>query len=211
MVPYSGVLLFVFRESLLAALQQVQSTDSNEEPGSEEPKSDAQGSIPSLAVPGNGPTGPKRAETFSGFDSKLKPDNINRASSMRVPERPGIGFPSRQLPGTVSPVVGGSPKIKHKRKTSGSGWPFMTKSNSKEDKEQGGTIGTGRVGVQRGKRILQIVVYLASVSHQQIRAKRFMKPVVNLWVTGGFAYVRRRGGGGEGKALLSLLRVLSKN
>lgn len=138
------------KESLLTAIQQVQSTDSNEEPGSEEPKSDSQGSIPSLAIPGNGPTGPKRAETFSGFDSKLKPDNINRASSMRVPERPGIGFPSRQLPGTVSPVVGGSPKLKHKRKVSGSGWPFMTKSNSKEDKERGGTTGTGRGGVQRG-------------------------------------------------------------
>ena len=136
LVTYSLFLVFVLREALLAAIQQV----SSEEPSSEEVQSDTQGSTSSLGVPG---TGPKRAETFSGFDSKLKPDNINRASSMRAPERPGVGFPSRQLPGTVSPVVG-SPKVKHKRRPSGGGWPFLTKSNIKEDKEQGGSTGTGR-------------------------------------------------------------------
>ena len=106
----------------------------------EEPQSDTRGSTPSLAVTGPGSNGPKRAETFSGFDTKLKPDNINRASSMRAPERPGIGFPSRQVPGAISPVVG-SPKVKHKRRASGGVLPFLTKSNSKEDKEQAGTIG----------------------------------------------------------------------
>lgn len=125
----------------MAAVQQVQATMSSEDLSSE-PRDDASGSLPSLAVPGNGPTGPKRAETFSGFDSKLRPDNINRASSMRAPERPGMSFPSRQLPGTVSPVMGGSPKVKHKRRASGGGWPFLPKSNSKEDKEQGVTTGT---------------------------------------------------------------------
>ena len=107
---------------------------------SEEPQSDTRGSTPSLAVTGPGSNGPKRAETFSGFDTKLKPDNINRASSMRAPERPGIGFPSRQVPGAISPVVG-SPKVKHKRRASGGVLPFLTKSNSKEDKEQAGTTG----------------------------------------------------------------------
>lgn len=126
------------KEALLAAVQQVQTTMSSEDL-SLEPRGDASGSLPSLAVPGNGPTGPKRAETFSGFDSKLRPDNINRASSMRAPERPDMSFPSRQLPGTVSPVMGGSPKVKHKRRASGGGWPFLSKSNSKEDKEQGVT------------------------------------------------------------------------
>lgn len=106
----------------------------------EEPQSDTRGSAPSLAVIGPGSNGPKRAETFSGFDTKLKPDNINRASSMRAPERPGIGFPSRQVPGAISPVVG-SPKVKHKRRASGGVLPFLTKSNSKEDKEQAGTTG----------------------------------------------------------------------
>jgi len=130
------------KESLLAAAQQVQYMVSSEDPSSEEAQSDTQRSNSSLAVPGNGPTGPKRAETFSGFDSKLKPDNINRASSMRAPERPVIGFPSRQLPGAISPVAGGSPKVKHKRKLSGGGWPpFLSKNNSKEDKEQGGSTG----------------------------------------------------------------------
>ena len=144
MSPYS-FFLFVPRESLLAAAQQVQYMVSSEDPSSEEAQSDTQRSNSSLAVPGNGPTGPKRAETFSGFDSKLKPDNINRASSMRAPERPVIGFPSRQLPGAISPVAGGSPKVKHKRKLSGGGWPpFLSKNNSKEDKEQGGSTGTGR-------------------------------------------------------------------
>lgn len=106
----------------------------------EEPQSDTRGSTPSLAVTGPGSNGPKRAETFSGFDTKLKPDNINRASSMRAPERPGIGFPSRQVPGAISPVVG-SPKVKHKRRASGGVLPFLIKSNSKEDKEQAGTTG----------------------------------------------------------------------
>ena len=106
----------------------------------EEPQSDTRGSTPSLAVTGPGSNGPKRAETFSGFDTKLKPDNINRASSMRAPERPGIGFPSRQVPGAISPVVG-SPKVKHKRRASGGVLPFLTKSNSKEDKEPAGTTG----------------------------------------------------------------------
>ncbi|XP_068734073.1 rho guanine nucleotide exchange factor 28-like isoform X3 [Montipora capricornis] len=126
------------KESLVAAVLQVQSTVSNVEPLPEESKSGTKGSIPSLDVPGNVPSsGPKRAETFSGFDTKLKPDNINRASSMRVPERPGLGtsFPSRQLPAT-GVLTGESPKLKHKRKTSGGGWPFLPKSNNKEDKEQ---------------------------------------------------------------------------
>ena len=125
----------------MAAIQQVQATVSSEEPSSEEAQSDTQGSSSSLAVPGGAP---KRAETFSGFDSKLKPDsinkdNINRASSMRT-ERPGIGFPSRQLPGAVSPIAGASPKIKHKRRASGGGgWSFLSKS--KEEKEPSATTG----------------------------------------------------------------------
>lgn len=139
--------MFIDRESLAAAIQQVQSTVSSEEPSSEEAHSDTQGSNSSLAVPGGGP---KRAETFSGFDSKLKPDNkdnINRASSMRT-ERPGMGFPSRQLPGAVSPVAGASPKIKHKRRSSGGGgWSFLSKSTSKEDKEQTGSTGTSIWGI----------------------------------------------------------------
>lgn len=143
----------------MAAIQQVQSTVSSEEPSSEEAHSDTQGSSSSLAVPGGGP---KRAETFSGFDSKLKPDNlnkdnINRASSMRT-ERSGIGFPSRQLPGAVSPVAGASPKIKHKRRSSGGGgWPFLTKGTSKEDKEQtGGSTGTRNRGVHETGHICPI-------------------------------------------------------
>ena len=131
----------------MAAIQQVQSTISSEEPSSEEAHSDTQGSSSSLAVPSGGP---KRAETFSGFDSKLKPDNkdnINRASSMRV-ERPGMGFASRQLPGAVSPVAGASPKIKHKRRSSGGGgWSFLSKGGGKEgDKEQTGSTGTKNPG-----------------------------------------------------------------
>ena len=124
-------------------MQQVQSTASSEEPSSEEAQSDTPASSSSLSVPGGGP---KRAETFSGFDSKLKPDslnkdNINRASSMRT-ERPGMGFPSRQLPGAISPVAGMSPKIKHKRRASGGGgWSFLSKSSGKEDKEQSGSTG----------------------------------------------------------------------
>ena len=132
---FNRVLLsFVLRESLVTAIQSFDGASS------EEPQSDTRGSTPSLAVTGPGSNGPKRAETFSGFDTKLKPDNINRASSMRAPERPGIGFPSRQVPGAISPVVG-SPKVKHKRRASGGVLPFLTKSNSKEDKEQAGTIG----------------------------------------------------------------------
>ena len=120
----------------MTAIQQVQSTLSSEEPLSEEAQSDMQGS--SLAVPGGGP---KRAETFSGFDSKLKPDNINRASSMRT-ERTGMVFPSRQLPGAISPVAGASPKTKHKRRSSGGGgWSFLPKSSSKEHIEQTGSTG----------------------------------------------------------------------
>ncbi|XP_073242389.1 rho guanine nucleotide exchange factor 28-like isoform X6 [Porites lutea] len=126
------------KESLVTAIQQV----SFDGASLEEPQSDTRGSTPSLAVTGPGSNGPKRAETFSGFDTKLKPDNINRASSMRAPERPGIGFPSRQVPGTISPVVG-SPKVKHKRRASGGVLPFLTKSNSKEDKEPAGTTGDG--------------------------------------------------------------------
>lgn len=126
----------------MAAIQQVQSMISSEEPSSEEAHSDTQGSSSSLALPSGGP---KRAETFSGFDSKLKPDNkdINRASSMRV-ERPGMGFPARQLPGAVSPVAGASPKIKHKRRSSGGGgWSLLTKGGGKEgDKDQTGSTGT---------------------------------------------------------------------
>lgn len=124
------------KESLVTAIQSFDGASS------EEPQSDTRGSTPSLAVTGPGSNGPKRAETFSGFDTKLKPDNINRASSMRAPERPGIGFPSRQVPGAISPVVG-SPKVKHKRRASGGVLPFLTKSNSKEDKEQAGTTGDG--------------------------------------------------------------------
>lgn len=128
----------------MTTMQQVQSTLSSEDPSSEEAQSDTQGSSSSLFVPG---IGPKRAETFSGFDSKLKPDNlnkdnINRASSMRT-ERPGMGFPSRQLPGAVSPAGGASPKMKHKRRSSGGGggWSFLSKSGGKEDKEQSGSTG----------------------------------------------------------------------
>lgn len=132
------------KECLMTTMQQVQSTLSSEDPSSEEAQSDTQGSSSSLFVPG---IGPKRAETFSGFDSKLKPDNlnkdnINRASSMRT-ERPGMGFPSRQLPGAVSPAGGASPKMKHKRRSSGGGggWSFLSKSGGKEDKEQSGSTG----------------------------------------------------------------------
>ena len=140
------------RESLVAAIQQVQSTLSSEEPSSEEAQSDTQGSSSSLAVPGGGP---KRAETFSGFDSKLKPDNINRASSMRT-ERSGMVFPSRQLPGTVSPVAGASPKIKHKRRSSGGGgWSFLSKSTSKEHMEQ-----TGSTGIKNWGSMKQVIFVL---------------------------------------------------
>lgn len=129
----------------MLAMQQVQSTVSSEDPSSEEAQSDTQACPSSLSVPGGVP---KRAETFSGFDSKLKPDNlnkdnINRASSMRT-ERPGSGFPSRQLPGAASPVAGASPKTKHKRRSSGGGgggWSFLSKSSGKEDKEQSGSTG----------------------------------------------------------------------
>ena len=122
----------------MAAIQQVQSTLSSEDPSSEEAQSETQGTSSSLSVPG---VGPKRAETFSGFDTKLKPDNINRASSMRT-ERPGMVYPSRQLPGAASPVVGASPKTKHKRRSSGGGgWSFLPKSSSKEHIEQTGSTG----------------------------------------------------------------------
>lgn len=115
----------------------VQSALSSMDVLSEEPDGYAKGSTQSLVVPTNATSGPKRAETFSGFDSKLKPDNIYRASSMRVPERPGMsaGFPSRQLPATGA-TTGESPKLRHKRKTSGGSWPFLPKGNSKDDKEQ---------------------------------------------------------------------------
>ncbi|PFX30955.1 rho guanine nucleotide exchange factor 28-like isoform X3 [Stylophora pistillata] len=133
------------KDSLVIAMQQVQYTVSSEDPSSEEAQSDTQACPSSLSVPGGVP---KRAETFSGFDSKLKPDNlnkdnINRASSMRT-ERPGSGFPSRQLPGAASPVAGASPKTKHKRRSSGGGgggWSFLSKSSGKEDKEQSGSTG----------------------------------------------------------------------
>lgn len=112
---------------------------------SEKQDSYAKGSTQSLVVPGNATSGPKRAETFSGFDSKLKPDNIYRASSMRVPERPGMsaGFPSRQLPATGA-TTGESPN-RHKRKTSGGSWPFLPKGNSKDDKEQSGEKGARKI------------------------------------------------------------------
>ena len=122
----------------MTAIQQVQSTLSSEEPSSEEAQSETQGTSSSLSVPG---IGPKRAETFSGFDTKLKPDNINRASSMRT-ERPGMVYPSRQLPSAASPVAAASPKTKHKRRSSGGGgWSFLPKSSSKEHMEQTGSTG----------------------------------------------------------------------
>ena len=123
----------------MTAIQQVQAALSSEEPASEDAQTaEIQGTSSSLAVPG---VGPKRAETFSGFDTKLKPDNINRASSMRT-ERPGMVYPSRQLPGAVSPVAGASPKTKHKRRASGGGgWSFLPKSSSKEHMEQTGSTG----------------------------------------------------------------------
>jgi len=117
----------------VAAIQQVQATLSSEDPSSEEAQSDTQGN--SLSVPG---VGPKRAETFSGFDSKLKPENINRASSMRT-ERSGMVFSSRQVPNTAALA---SPKTKHKRRSSGGGgWSFLPKSSSKEHVEQTGSTG----------------------------------------------------------------------
>ena len=53
--------LFHFRESLVDAIPQVQSTLSSEEPSSGEAQSDTQGNSSSLGLPGEGP---KRAETF---------------------------------------------------------------------------------------------------------------------------------------------------
>ena len=130
----------ILRESLVVAVQQVQSAVSSEEHSSEEAQSDTQGSAFSLGIPGG--SGPKRAETFSGFDSRLKPDSkdVYRASSMRT-ERPGLSFPSRQIPGSISPVAGGSPKIKHKRRPSGGGWSFL-KSSNKDEKDQSASTGT---------------------------------------------------------------------
>lgn len=117
----------------MVAIQQVQATLSSEDPSSEEAQSDTQGN--SLSVPG---VGPKRAETFSGFDSKLKPENINRASSMRT-ERSGMVFSSGQRPNTAALA---SPKTKHKRRSSGGGgWSFLPKSSSKEHVEQTGSTG----------------------------------------------------------------------
>jgi len=122
----------------VAAIQQVQATLSSEDPSSEEAQSDTQGN--SLSVPG---VGPKRAETFSGFDSKLKPENINRASSMRT-ERSGMVFSSRQPPNTAALA---SPKTKHKRRSSGGGgWSFLPKSSSKEHVEQTGSTGIMNLG-----------------------------------------------------------------
>ena len=127
----------------MAAIQQVQATLSSEEPSSEEAQSDSQGN--SLSVPG---VGPKRAETFSGFDSKLKPENINRASSMRT-ERSGMVFSSRQLPNTAALA---SPKTKHKRRSSGGGgWSFLPKSSSKEHVEQTGSTGIMNWGGLRNR------------------------------------------------------------
>ena len=89
------------------------------------------------------PNGPKRAETFSGFDNKNKLDltkeqSVIRASSMKTEravktynrQLPGVsGLPT---PGSTSPS-GGSPKSKHKRRGSGGGggWPFL---KGKDDK-----------------------------------------------------------------------------
>ena len=130
----------------MSVVQEVQSALSGMDVLSDEPDGYARGSTQSLVVPTNATSGPKRAETFSGFDYKLKPDNIYRASSMRVPERPGMsaGFPSRQLPDT-SATTGESPKLRHKRKTSGGSWPFLPKGSSKDDKEQSGERGTGKI------------------------------------------------------------------
>ncbi|XP_067017115.1 rho guanine nucleotide exchange factor 28-like isoform X1 [Acropora muricata] len=130
------------KESLMSVVQEVQSALSGMDVLSDEPDGYARGSTQSLVVPTNATSGPKRAETFSGFDYKLKPDNIYRASSMRVPERPGMsaGLPSRQLP-TTSATTGESPKLRHKRKTSGGSWPFLPKGSSKDDKEQSGERG----------------------------------------------------------------------
>lgn len=126
----------------MSVVQEVQSALSGMDVLSDEPDGYARGSTQSLVVPTNATSGPKRAETFSGFDYKLKPDNIYRASSMRVPERPGMsaGFPSRQLP-AASATTGESPKLRHKRKTSGGSWPFLPKGSSKDDKEQSGERG----------------------------------------------------------------------
>ena len=121
----------------MSVVQEVQSALSGMDVLSDEPDGYARGSTQSLVVPTNATSGPKRAETFSGFDYKLKPDNIYRASSMRVPERPGMspGFPT----------TGESPKLRHKRKPSGGSWPFLPKGSSKDDKEQSGERGTGKI------------------------------------------------------------------
>ena len=161
-LAYDCILFFLFaylflRELLISVVQEVQSALSSMDVLSEEPDGYAKGSTQSLVVPTNATSGPKRAETFSGFDSKLKPDNIYRASSMRVPERPGMsaGFPSRQLPATGA-TTGESPKLRHKRKTSGGSWPFLPKGNSKDDKEQSGERGTGKIPSVRGMSLKRI-------------------------------------------------------
>ena len=123
------------RENLLSALQQLQSTLTEDDQSQSSATAD-DGS--SLWLP----NGPKRAETFSGFDTKNKLDlakdqSVLRASSMKT-ERVVKSY-NRQLPGVAGAPVpgstspsGGSPKMKHKRRGSGSGgWSFL---KGKEEK-----------------------------------------------------------------------------
>ena len=123
------------REVLVSGIQHLQSMVSNEP--SEEGQNNNQGST--LGLPSGGP---KRAETFSGFDSsRLKPElkeSVNRASSMKSERTSKV---LNRLPGVASPMAE-SPKLKHKRRGSGGGsWSFLSKSSSKDSSEKSGSTG----------------------------------------------------------------------
>jgi hypothetical protein len=134
---HANVFFNYFRESLVQVMNQIQTSLSS--------IVEMEGQCDeTMASPGD--PGFKRAETFSGFDNKLKPvgvdQAVNRAYSMKT-ERTGRNY-DRQPPGaTASPSPEtASPVTKHKRRGSGgsvgsggSGKGWSMRSKSKDDKD----------------------------------------------------------------------------
>lgn len=146
--------VFIYRQSLVQVMTDVQSLACEE--------SQDQFSENSLSPTIGSDVGFKRAETFSGFDSKPKVTNnqeVTRAWSMKA-ERTAVKSYNRSGPeSAVSTPDVGSPATKHKRKGSGgsgSGWSFRNKN--KDDKES-----TETKGIVIVINVVAIVIVVASV------------------------------------------------
>ncbi|XP_048584074.1 A-kinase anchor protein 13 isoform X3 [Nematostella vectensis] len=110
--------LLMAREELMQAMLQVQQSLPSGEEDDKVPEGNLGERLSSLSEE----LGPKRADTFSGFDNKLKPNSVDqaviRASSMKT-ERLGKTY-SRPVTDNHTPTTG-SPLTKHKRRGSGGG------------------------------------------------------------------------------------------